>query len=196
MADTAVDLAAWAHDLAAQELRDLGSRWHHVQSVGRLAGEVGKAFGTDRETLVAAALLHDIGYSPRLAITGFHPLDGARYVRDVCDSDLAELVAHHSGARNEARLRGLSNALSSEFMWHDTPLAAALTYCDLTTGPTGLRVRLHDRVSEIVQRYGADHPVSQAIQLGVPYFQRAVDDTERRMTAAGVVLTGSLAYPD
>jgi hypothetical protein len=33
---------------------------------------------------VAAAWLHDIGYAPAIAEsgTGFHPLDGARYLRD------------------------------------------------------------------------------------------------------------------
>jgi hypothetical protein len=28
--------------------------------------------------LVAAAILHDVGYAPDLATTGFHPLDAAR----------------------------------------------------------------------------------------------------------------------
>ena len=31
--------------------------------------------------LVAAAWLHDIGYASGLRNTGFHPLDGARYLR-------------------------------------------------------------------------------------------------------------------
>ena len=33
------------------------------------------------DDLVAAAWLHDIGYAPELVETGFHPLDGARYLR-------------------------------------------------------------------------------------------------------------------
>ncbi len=32
------------------------------------------------EALVAAAWLHDIGYAPEVTDTGFHPLDGARYL--------------------------------------------------------------------------------------------------------------------
>ena len=33
--------------------------------------------------MTAAAWLHDIGYAPAVDDTGFHPLDGARYLRDV-----------------------------------------------------------------------------------------------------------------
>jgi hypothetical protein len=49
----------------------------------------------DREILVAAAWLHDIGYAPGLAETGFHPLDGARWLRTAGFGDrLAGLVAY------------------------------------------------------------------------------------------------------
>ena len=32
------------------------------------------------EVLTQAAVLHDVGYAPDVAITGFHPLDGARHL--------------------------------------------------------------------------------------------------------------------
>ena len=58
----------------------LPRRWRHVQSVARRA-----AWAADRlslpDQLVTAAWLHDIGYAPGLAVTGFHPLDGARFLR-------------------------------------------------------------------------------------------------------------------
>ena len=71
----------------------------------------------DRESLFqAAAYLHDIGYAPSLATTGFHPLDGARWIRDSGPGGrLASLVAHHSCAIHEARVRGLDEALLAEF---------------------------------------------------------------------------------
>lgn len=58
--------------------------------------------------LTAAAILHDIGYTPRLTVTGFHPLDGARFLRDECGADkrLTRLVTNHSFARLEAEERG------------------------------------------------------------------------------------------
>jgi HD superfamily phosphodiesterase len=37
----------------------------------------------DAPLLVAATWLHDIGYAPELRDTGFHPLDGARYLRSI-----------------------------------------------------------------------------------------------------------------
>jgi hypothetical protein len=64
-------------------------------------------FGADAELLEGAAWLHDIGYSPELVDT-FHPLDGARYLRDVCHADekLCGLVAHHSyDERQHVRLQ-------------------------------------------------------------------------------------------
>ncbi len=49
--------------------------------------------------------------------TGFHPLDGARYLRDVqhADGTVCRLVAHHTGAMIEADERGLADVLASEF---------------------------------------------------------------------------------
>ena len=85
---------------------------------------------------MTAALLHDIGYAPELALTGFHPLDGARFCRDAGLPEIASLVAHHTGARNESRLRDQPELLR-EFPFHDSLLHRALSYCDLTTGPGG-----------------------------------------------------------
>ncbi|MEU4223899.1 hypothetical protein AB0F17_06375 [Nonomuraea sp. NPDC026600] len=47
-----------------------------------------------------AVSLHDLGYAPDLVETGFHPLDGASYLRDAVKADdtLYRLVAHHSCA--------------------------------------------------------------------------------------------------
>jgi hypothetical protein len=44
--------------------------------------------GDRSELIEAAAFLHDIGYSSVVRSTGFHPLDGARYLRDVLGADL------------------------------------------------------------------------------------------------------------
>lgn len=49
----------------------------HTQGVANRAGEVAVTVPpADRCMLVAAAWLHDIGYSPLIRHTGFHPLDG------------------------------------------------------------------------------------------------------------------------
>ena len=79
-----------------------------------------RPFGPDGETLIAAAFLHDIGYAPELAMTGFHPLDGARFVRAHGEERIARIVAHHSGARLEAELRGI-DGYCDEFPFEDGP---------------------------------------------------------------------------
>jgi putative nucleotidyltransferase with HDIG domain len=59
----------------------LDRRWRHVQTVAERAGTVAGALGFDDGVLVSAAWLHDIGYAPDIVETGFHPLDGARFLR-------------------------------------------------------------------------------------------------------------------
>jgi hypothetical protein len=72
-------LRGWAAGYAEELLAPLGDRWAHVQGVVRQAQEVAAILPTEeREVLVAAAYLHDLGYAPALVETGFHALDGAR----------------------------------------------------------------------------------------------------------------------
>ena len=94
-----MDLTLWARDLAGSLLAEpLPRRWAHSQGVAAKAQSLGGILGDDAELLWAAAMLHDIGYTPSLATTGFHPLDGARYLRDhsAADERLVRLVANHS----------------------------------------------------------------------------------------------------
>src|ERR1700722_17242570 len=103
--------AHWAAELARKLLEvPLPRRWAHVQGVAARARSVASILGDDADLLEAGAWLHDIGYSPGLLNTGFHPLDGARYLRDVerADSMLCRLVANHSCAILEADERGLA----------------------------------------------------------------------------------------
>jgi hypothetical protein len=163
-------LVRWAASEAEIRLAPLGRRLSHVQRVGRRAAEIGPVIiGPDADVLTAAAYLHDIGYASELAATGFHPLDGARFVRDQGFPELAMLVAHHTGARNEAALRGVDDLLR-EFPYEDLLLLRALTYCDLTTGPEGSRTTVDERVTEIQTRYGSDHVVSRGIRMGLGGF--------------------------
>lgn len=187
-------LKAWAAETAESLLVDLGPRRDHVRQVAALAGDVSKALHGEPARLVAAAWLHDIGYAKPLAVSGFHPLDGARFLRTQGCEEIALLVAHHSGARYEACLRGIDDYLA-EFPFADSEMDRALTYCDLTTGPDGRRVTLEWRIAEIQRRYGKDHVVAQGIRIGTPEFKIARDQTELRMAQAGVELSGSLAYP-
>ena len=111
-------LASWAQQHARALLQEsLPRRWAHVQGVAARARSLATVLGSDADLLEAAAWLHDIGYTPGLAVMGFHPLDGARYLRDAQHTDvmLCRLVAYHSCAFIEAQERGLAGVLGREF---------------------------------------------------------------------------------
>lgn len=146
----------------------LPRRWRHVRSVARRAQWVADELSLSSE-LVEAAWLHDIGYAPDLVETGFHPLDGARYLRNLgVDQDVVSLVAYHSCATIEAKVRGLDAELASEFSPGDPALMDALLYCDMTTSPDGDYVRPADRLVEVRARYGPDHEVTRFVELAAP----------------------------
>ena len=183
------DLVAWAAGLAGEKLAEvLPRRWAHTLGVSRGAGVAGSLFSVDDgELLVGAALLHDIGYAPDLASTGFHALDGARYLRGVGGPDrLVNLVAHHSCATVEAEVRGLSGELA-EFEDEGTALRDALWWADMTTTPDGGVTTVADRVREIQSRYGEDDLVSRFIRRAWEDLNAAVERTERRLEVAGIV---------
>ena len=179
--------ADWAAELARKLLEvPLPCRWAHVQGVAARARSLAPILGDDADLLAAAAWLHDIGYSPDVAETGFHPLDGARYLRDVenVDSRLCRLVANHSCAILEADERGLADALSGEFPPPDPKLNDALAYCDMTTTPSGGVVSVHDRLSGIVERYGPQDVVTRFIRRAEPELVSSVVRTDQRLFLA------------
>ena len=130
--------------------------------------------------LVTAAWLHDIGDSPALRDTGFHPLDGARFLAEAGQQREAALVAHRSGARFVAEVRGLVAELA-RFPFAEDALTDALTYADRTEGPRGERLAVADRLAEAVCRRGADAPSSLAAPRRDPHIDAAVERTEARL---------------
>jgi hypothetical protein len=175
------ELPSRAEQHATTLLTGLGDRWSHVQAVAAQARRVSAALAPeDRPYLIAAAWLHDVGYAPTLDRLGFHPVDGARYVRQQGQERLASLVAYHSGARFEAEERGLVDALA-EFEPEDGPLLDAPTYADMTTDPAGQRVDLEERIAEILERHPPGDPVHRAIRRSHPVLREAVHRTRARL---------------
>lgn len=159
-----------------------GRRWMHVQAVARRAGGLVSAVdASERDLLVSAAWLHDIGYSSKIGHTRFHPLDGARHLREEGWPDiLVNLVAHHSGARFEAKQRGLGDELA-EFPFPDGPMLDALALADLTIGPAGEPLTYDERIAEILRRYPEDDPVHQAWLEAEPVLRESVQRAEARL---------------
>ncbi len=178
-----METVEWAREVAAELLGPLGDRWLHVQAVAARSGDVASGLSKDhRALLVASAWLHDIGYAPQLVNTGFHPLDGASFLLRLGQDQFAELVAHHSCADIEAQERGLLVKLAC-FVGGPPVVAQALTYCDMTTGPTGEPVTLAQRLQEIEARYGSEHVVARSIRRARPCLDEAVRQTETLLAA-------------
>jgi hypothetical protein len=199
------DLSAWALETARELLElPLPRRWAHTQGVARKARSLVPIMGDDADVLEAAAWLHDIGYNSEIAATGFHPLDGARYLRDVAHADgvLCRLVAGHSCAIIEAEQRGLAYELSNEFPPVGEPLRNALTYCDMTTTPDGESIPVRRRLFEIRERYGPEHVVTRFIRLAEPHLvdavcsvQGGVDQIQNGSSGRGPWNLGDVACP-
>ncbi|WP_229323309.1 HD domain-containing protein [Streptomyces sp. UNOC14_S4] len=181
-------LTEWAYELAESLLSEpLPRRWAHSLGVGKRARDLQPILGSEAELLEAAAVLHDIGYSPALTKTGFHPLDGARFLRYQKDADerIVRLVAHHTFALLEAEERGIREELAREFEREEPHLVDALVYCDMTTAPDGRRTNSAERIDEIVRRYSPDSIVGRFIQRAAPDVHAAVARVERRLAAVG-----------
>ena len=177
-------LATWAEQIARTHLQEpLPRRWAHTRGVAARARTLAPILGGNAKLLEAAAWLHDIGYAPTISQTGFHPLDGARYLRDVehADQMLCRMVAHHSCAIIEAEERGLAGTLAREFEPAPGDLTGALIYCDMTTSPDGNVLPVGQRLAEIRARYGPEHLVTHSIKRSGPQLASAVAVVARRL---------------
>jgi hypothetical protein len=150
--------------LAEEYVSGMGRRWDHLSRVGRTAEELAERSQLVTETVVCAAWLHDVGYAPGIASSGFHPLDGATFLSKLrAPNEIVDLVAFHTGALYEAEERGLGDRLAAfaQPEAHDLDL---LTMIDLGTAPDGSPTRDTDRITEILSRYEDGHPVNRAIR--------------------------------
>ncbi|MBT9275965.1 HD domain-containing protein [Phycicoccus sp. MAQZ13P-2] len=159
---------AEARKLAEAYLSESDSlRWRHVQGVASHAEKI--VSGDSDAPVLQAAWLHDIGYGPSIASTGFHALDGALWLRKRgVDPRVVSLVAFHTGAEFEAEERGLLDELN-QFERPSQESLDLLILCDLTVSPTGEDIVVGARLDEIVRRYLASDPVHRAVRRSSEY---------------------------
>jgi Cof subfamily protein (haloacid dehalogenase superfamily) len=158
-------------------LRHDPQRIRHVFGVVRTAAELGHSLGHGQSfarALTQAALWHDLGYSPSLRITGFHPLDAAIFLASrAAPYDVTAAVLFHSGAAGEAVSHPCAartyQALSGK---HAGLLGEALTFCDLRTLPSGETCTAAERLLEITARYGPEHMVTRNMHAHRVEFRR------------------------
>ena len=170
-------LVARARDLATRIMREDPDRVRHLGAVAERAEALSVTVpATMVDTLVASGWLHDIGYAPALRQTGFHPLDGATYLRGEGWPDpVCELVAHHSGSRFVARIRGLDGPLREFEFVEDAP-SDVLTVADNTVS---------ERLREKLQRHGPDWPGARANPERDDYIRAAARRVVQRLASMG-----------
>jgi hypothetical protein len=180
MVDEAADLTRYI--LAADP-----ERLRHSEAVAHRAEFLTLAVSVDQAPfLVAAAWLHDIGYSPGLRQIGFHPIDGALHLRSVgWPAAMCDLVAHHSGSRFVAAARQLEGELAA-FGHQDDPLTDALTVADQTAGPRGRPMTVDERIADMLARHGPDSPNARAHRHRGPYLRATARRVADRLEAAGI----------
>lgn len=173
-----------AEHIARERLKAaLPRRWSHVEAVAQKAARLaGVLFsGADADVLEAAAWLHDIGYAPDVRDTGFHPLDGAVWLRKAgFEERVCSLVAYHTCADIEAEERGFSDELRA-FPRKQSLVADALLYADMRTGPNGKDFSVGARLDEIVSRYGEGHGVTRFVQRARPFILEAAQRVEAQL---------------
>ena len=171
-----------ARELACRVLSGNPERIRHSAAVAaRAAALRGAVAPGQADLLIAAAWVHDIGYATALQDTKFHPLDGARFLRFIgWEPLLCNLVAHHSGSRFVAAVKGLDAALD-EFDFTEDPLSDALTIADQTIGPNGLPCSVEERMSDMLQRHGPDSPNARAHPQRGTYIRSALQRVTSRL---------------
>jgi putative nucleotidyltransferase with HDIG domain len=181
---SALPQTSLARSLARGLLEGLPDRWLHTVSVARRAAELAVTVPpADRDTLVVAAWLHDIGYSPAVADTGFHALDGARYLdRHGWPPRVSALVAHHSGADLLAGAQGLRQTLD-RYPDERSPTSDALAYADQTVGPAGQPLPIRDRIAEASTRHGPGSAHARVRRRREPFLRAVGERVERRLRA-------------
>jgi putative nucleotidyltransferase with HDIG domain len=175
-----------ARDLVGRILEDDPQRLQHCAGVAaRAQALVSTVPQSAADTLVAAAWLHDIGYAPQLQDSGFHPLDGAVYLRrEGWPAPVCDLVAHHSGSRFVARTRGLDDRLR-EFEFVEDALSDTLTVADNTTAPNGMVMTLDERIRDKLKRHGRASPNARANPERDDYIRAAARRVADRLAAIG-----------
>lgn len=157
-----------AEALARELLSDQGTRLKHVRTAGRVAARLRSLFQdpADADLVVVAATLHDIGYSPRLRRTGFHPLDGGLFLRaEGYPERLARLVANHSMALLHAG--PYRDQLAETFPPVEGLVADALAYSDMHSAPDGRLVLVEHRLTDIAARHADPLEDARAAQLRI-----------------------------
>jgi hypothetical protein len=178
-------VASASAQLASRYLASVGSRLPHSATVALRARRAAESMRLPAECIArleSAGWLHDIGYAPEIIRTGFHPLDGARWLRaSGLQREVCSLVAWHTGSIFEAQLRSLEADLRTEHDAPPTEYLDVLTWADLTSAPDGRTCSVRERIDEILARYGDSSLVHLAVTRSRTALEAAAYRIESRL---------------
>ncbi|MHC9294337.1 HD domain-containing protein [Mycobacterium sp. LTG2003] len=179
-------LAENARELATCLMHEQPDRLSHLTGVAARCEALSAAVPPAAvDALVAAGWLHDIGYLPALGRTGFHPLDGALYLREHgWRDDICAMVAHHSGSRFVARVRGLGSSLGV-FEFVEDESSDVLTVADNTALQDGSFITVSERLREKLARHGPTSPGALANPARDDYIRAASARVRGRLAGQG-----------
>ena len=165
------------------------TRWQHTIGVAAVtAGLLPRLplSAPDADLALAAAWLHDVGYARSPALYAWHPLDGAFLLNEWGYPQVANLVAWHTTAGEEAALKdadGLYVALLAGFPREESLIADLLTYADMTTGPDGTPCTFARRLVDVRARHGANSLPARAMENAWPRMTAAAQRLQTALTA-------------
>ena len=155
-------------------------RLRHILTVARKVRETAQQLSAkypemdlDVNVAYCAALLHDIGYLDALTVSGFHPIDGANYLRECGYPDLAEYILGHSNSPEQATLLQIEGVVMSPHI-----IAKLITYWDIRVRQGGALVSYAERLDDIKTRYGVESQVWKSHLLAHDRISQLVQEIE------------------
>ena len=139
-----------------------------------------------------------VGTSPRIGAysatvrdTGFHPLDGARYLAlQGWSPRLCGLVAHHSAAHFVAEALGLAADLD-DYDREDSAVADALLAADQTVGPCGRRMSIAERLADKLDRHSPGSVPVRVHESRAMFIRAAADRVRIRLHGNAAVVAAA-----
>lgn len=170
-----------AEIFVSEQFADYPERLRHILVVAervrqsaRDINELNPGFNIDETLAYCAGLVHDIGYLEDIADTGFHPLDGYRFLLRSGFPELARRIVGHGCAIEEAELLGITLPEGI-----DDLIARLITYWDMQVRTGGEIAGYEIRLRDVLTQYGEDSLIGRANRCARPRIEQIIEQINR-----------------
>lgn len=116
-----------------------------------------------KDSIVASAILHDIGYSKEITKTNFHPVDGYVFLKEKGYNKIVlDVVLHHTGAEELVKMTRedlLPHYNCSELEETSLLAVSIVSLADFHVNGYGVIVTPEERLEDIRVRHGSDSKI-------------------------------------